>query len=84
MELSELVQAGTADSGKSHVSTPDYLEKRLRARRKSGSALISGMFYNVFFYFALLTRLNGKKTPTKIFNFHESLKKQESSITQAF
>ncbi|XP_060568847.1 uncharacterized protein LOC132727398 isoform X2 [Ruditapes philippinarum] len=37
----ELVQAGTADSGKSHVSTPDYLEKRLRARRKSGSALIS-------------------------------------------
>ncbi|WAR18808.1 PKHG1-like protein [Mya arenaria] len=37
-----LAQTGNADSGKSHVTTPDYLEKRLRARRKSGTALLQG------------------------------------------
>lgn len=37
----ELIQQGSADSGKSHVTTPEYLEKRLRARRKSGPALLT-------------------------------------------
>jgi len=35
-------ETGTGDLGKSHVTTPEYLEKRLRARRKSGTALLQG------------------------------------------
>ncbi|KAL4238429.1 Pleckstrin y domain-containing G member 1 [Mactra antiquata] len=39
-EEDNLAHFGSSDTSKSHVTTPDYLEKRLRARRKSGPALI--------------------------------------------
>lgn len=40
---SALAVTGSGDTtGKSHSTTPEYLEKRLRARRKSGTALLQG------------------------------------------
>ena len=39
---SDFVNIGGTESSKSHVSTPDYLEKRQKVRRKSGN-LIGGI-----------------------------------------
>ena len=40
--FSDFVNIGGTESSKSHVSTPDYLEKRQKVRRKSGN-LIGGI-----------------------------------------
>ena len=45
--------SGTTDSNKSHVSTPDYLERRQKVRRKSGNIIAgipgipSDRFFNI-------------------------------------
>ncbi|XP_052275345.1 pleckstrin homology domain-containing family G member 2-like isoform X2 [Dreissena polymorpha] len=38
-----LAKSGSTDPGKSHVTTPDYLDKRNRTRRKSGPNLLQAI-----------------------------------------
>ena len=40
--ISDFATIGGTETSKSHVSTPDYLEKRQKVRRKSGN-LIPGI-----------------------------------------